>query len=402
MMKDFEQLFDGWVEGSLTTEEAALFLEALEEEHPDFPLLIDKLLQEPLHTGMGTEELRERLFRGIAAKKSDQETPVRKLVRFPVKWAAAAVLVLMAGIAGWWIVTRNKQTDPSEMVVKKGEMPKPGGDKAVLVLSNGKQLFLDSSANGQLAEQQGSLVFKSEEGRIAYRQQQAGTNEVVAFNTLKTPRGGQYRLTLPDGTKVWLNAASSITYPTSFRGKERAVTITGEAYFEVAKVKAKSGTGNMPFKVKVDGLTGEGSNMEINVLGTHFNINAYVDEPVARTTLLEGSIKLSKGKDQFLMQPGQQAQLEDNGEFRISDNINPEEVLAWKNGYFYFDHANLRTVMRQIARWYDVSIEYRPGVPDMKFGGEIPRNANLDEVLKIMEVLKIRFIVEDKKIIVFP
>ncbi|WP_127127078.1 FecR family protein [Pseudoflavitalea rhizosphaerae] len=402
MMKDFEQLFDGWVEGTLTTEEAAMFLGALKEEHPDFPLLIDKLLQEPLHTGMGTEELRERLYLGIAAKKAVFETPVRKLVRFPVKWAAAAVLVLMAGIAGWWLVSRNKQTEPSEMVVKKGEMPKPGGDKAVLVLSNGKEIFLDSLADGQLAEQQGSLVFKPEEGRIAYRQQQARITETVAFNTLKTPRGGQYRLTLPDGTKVWLNAASSITYPTSFHGKERSVTITGEAYFEVAKVKAKHGPGNLPFKVKVAGLTGEGSNMEIEVLGTHFNINAYVDEPMARTTLLEGSIKLAKGKEQYLMHPGQQAQLEDNGQFRISDNINSEEVLAWKNGYFFFDHADLRTVMRQIARWYDVNIEYRPGVTGMKFGGEISRKANLDEVLKIMEVMKIRFIVEEKKIIVIP
>ncbi|QEC42947.1 FecR family protein [Pseudobacter ginsenosidimutans] len=401
MMKDFEQLFDGWVEGTLTTEEASLFLEALKGEHPDFPQLIDRLLQEPLHTGMGTEELRARLYSGIAAKKAAQETPVRKLVRFPVKWAAAAVLVLMAGIAAWWIVNHNRQPEPGVMVVK-GEMPRPGGDKAVLVLSNGKQLFLDSSANGQLAEQEGSLVFKSEEGRIDYRQQQAGTTETIAFNTLKTPRGGQYKLTLPDGTKVWLNAASSITYPTSFHGKERSVTITGEAYFEVAKMKARRGPGNMPFKVKVAGLTGEGGNMEIEVLGTHFNINAYVDEPVARTTLLEGSIKLAKGKDRFLMHPGQQAQLEDNGQFRISDNINPEEVLAWKNGFFYFDHADLKMVMRQIARWYDVSIEYRPGVTDMKFGGEIPRNANLDEVLKIMEVMKIRFIVEEKKIIVIP
>jgi transmembrane sensor len=402
MMKDVEQLFDGWVAGSLTREEVAAFLEALKEDHHEFPKLIDQLLQDPLHTGMGNDELRERLYSRIAAQKAIPRSPVRKLWRLPIKWAAAAVLLLIAGIATWWISTRNHQTEPAVQVVNNGNMPKPGGDKAVLVLSNGEQILLDSSSDGQLAEQQGSLVFKSGKGRIDYRQQQGRVTEKVAFNTLKTPRGGQYKLTLPDGTKVWLNAASSITYPTSFQGKERSVTVAGEAYFEVAKIKAKNGPGNMPFKVKVAGLIGEGSNMEIAVLGTHFNINAYVDEPMARTTLLEGSIRLKKGTDQFLLQPGQQAQLEDNGQFRISADINAEEVLAWKNGYFYFDRANLRTVMRQIARWYDVSIEYRPGVPDMKFGGEIPRSANLEEVLKIMEVLKIRFVVEDKKIIVIP
>jgi transmembrane sensor len=403
MMKDFEQLFDGWVAGSLTKEEAGAFLEALKEDHPAFPRLIDTLLQEPLHRGMGNDELRERLYSRIAAQKARAGSPVRKLWKIPMKWAAAAVLLIVTGMAAWWISTRNPQTEPSVLVVNNTDMPKPGGDKAVLILSDGKQILLDSSADGQLAEQQGSLVVKSEDGRIDYHhQQRIGTTENIAFNTLRTPRGGQFKLTLADGTKVWLNAASSITYPTSFNGKERSVTITGEAYFEVAKMKAKQGRGNMPFKVKVAGLTGEGSNLEIAVLGTHFNINAYPDEPMARTTLLEGSVKLKKGNDQFLLHPGQQAQLEDNGQFRISDAINTDEVLAWKNGFFYFDHANLRTVMRQIARWYDVSVEYRSGVADMKFGGEIPRSANLGEVLKIMEVLKIRFIVEGKKIIVIP
>lgn len=404
MMKDVAQLFDGWVDGSLSREEVTLFLEALNQDHPEFPGLIDQLLQHPLHTGMGSDQLRERLYKQVMDRNNKQETPVRKLNRFRVRWAAAAVMLLMAGAATWWISTQRSPENVPTVVVNNGTQPQPGGDKAILVLSNGEKIVLDSSAAGQLAVQQGSLVVKSDEGQIDYqqKQQQVSIAEKTAYNTLTTPRGGQYRLTLPDGSKVWLNAASSITYPTRFSGSERVVSVTGEAYFEIEKMAAPKSGKKMPFKVKVTGLASNEKEMEINVLGTHFNVNAYAEEPTARTTLLEGSVKLAKGTDQYLLQPGQQAQLGNDGGIRIVTNVNTEEVLAWKNGFFYFDHTDLRTVMRQIARWYDVSIEYQPGVPNMIFGGEIHRNSNLEDVLKMLEVLKLRFIIDHKKIIVFP
>lgn len=388
--------------GTLSKEEAAVFLDELERPDHDFPGKIDQLLQNPSVSGMGNDALKERLFNRITERKALQQTPVRKLRRLPLKWAAAAVLILVAGALAWWMsASREKEKDPV-VLVDNNNRPVPGGDKAILTLSNGEKILLDSSATGQLAEQQGALVIKSGDGQIIYQTQgqKESATAKIAWNTLSTPRGGQYRLNLPDGTQVWLNAASSITYPTRFTEKERTVTITGEAYFEVAK--QSSANGKTPFRVKVAGLTGKEKEMDITVLGTHFNVNAYADEPVARATLLEGSIKLKKGQEQFLLHPGQQAQLENDGAFRISADINAEEVLAWKNGFFYFQRTGLQTVMRQIARWYDVEIVYQAGVPDMKFGGEIPRSANLEQVLRILQESKLRFIVDGKKIIVIP
>lgn len=402
MMKDFEQLFDGWVAGTLTKEEAVVFLEELGRSENDFSGKTDQLLQDVFISSKGNDVLRERLFRSISERKALQEKPVRRLWKFPLKWAAAAVLILVAGAAAWWLnAGKEKEKDPV-VLVDNNIRPVPGGDKAILTLSNGEKILLDSSVTGQLAEQQGALVIKAGDGQIIYQTQgqKESTAAKIAWNTLSTPRGGQYRLNLPDGTQVWLNAASSITYPTRFTEKERTVSITGEAYFEVAK--QSSANGKTPFRVKVAGLTGKEKEMDITVLGTHFNVNAYADEPVARATLLEGSIKLKKGEEQFLLHPGQQAQLENDGAFRISADINAEEVLAWKNGFFYFHRTGLQTVMRQIARWYDVEIVYQAGVPDMKFGGEIPRNANLEQVLRILQESKLRFMVDGKKIIVIP
>lgn len=400
-MKDLEQLFEGWVAGTLTKEEAVVFLEELGKSDQDLSGKIDQLLEDTSLSGMGNAALGERLFNRISERKAGEATPVRRLGRFPIKWAAAAVLIVVAGALAWWLNPGKVKEKEPVVLVDSNSKPTPGGDKAILTLSNGEKISLDSSARGQLAEQQGALVIKSGDGQISYQTQgQKGSTERIAYNTLSTPRGGQFKLGLPDGTQVWLNAASSITYPTRFTEKERTVTITGEAYFEV--VKQSSGKGRTPFRVKVSGLTGKEKDMEITVLGTHFNVNAYGDEPVARATLLEGSIKLKKGQEQYLLHPGQQAQLEDDGAFRISADINAEEVLAWKNGFFYFQRTGLQTVMRQIARWYDVEVVYQAGVPDMKFGGEIPRNANLEQVLKILQESKLRFIVDGKKIIVIP
>ncbi len=313
-------------------------------------------------------------------------------------WAAASVLLLV--IAGTWLfIADDKNGKEEQQTIASIVNIPPGSDGAILTLADGSAIRLDSLADGLIARQLGAdLVLKNRE--LSYepkKNQQAAT----VYNTITTPRGRQYQFRLPDGTDVWLNAGSSITFPTVFNSLERNVKITGEVYFEVMKYKTENGK-RLPFTVSVETPSDIARNLDIVVLGTHFNVNAYENEPQVKTTLLEGSIKLKKNREQYLLLPGQQAHLQPNGTFKMTDQVNAEEVLAWKDGFFYFDHTDLQTVMRQLSRWYDVNVEYRGNIPDLKFVGEIPRSARLDQVFQILGKTKLRFTVENKTIIVHP
>ena len=209
----------------------------------------------------------------------------------------------------------------------------------------------------------------------------------TTYNTLSTPRGGQYMLTLEDGTKVWLNAASSIKYPSAFSAGERTVELTGEAYFEVAKDAGR------PFAVKVNG-------MAVNVLGTHFNVMAYGNEEATAVTLLEGAVNVTKDKDKVSLRPGQQALLKTGGALKVINNVNLEETVAWKNGYFQLDHTKLAVLMRQVERWYNVDVVYEGKIPNRQFGGKIYRNSDIKDVIKILEVSKVYSRTEGDKIII--
>lgn len=266
---------------------------------------------------------------------------------------------------------------------------KPGGQKALLTLSDGSQIILDSASNGLLTQQGNTKVIKLANGKLQYASSAVSSGEVL-YNTMSTPPGGQYQLVLPDQSRVWLNASSSVRYPTSFLGKERMVQITGEAYFEVAK------NATQPFIVK----TARGQ--EVRVLGTHFNINEYSDEPEVKTSLLEGSIRLTKDKKNVLLTPGNQAHVNTAGEIKIVANADMEEAIAWKNGSFQFNSADIHTVMRQAARWYNIEVEYK-GIPanENRFTGKIPMSVNLSRLLKWMEWSDIRFELKGKKLIIF-
>jgi transmembrane sensor len=308
------------------------------------------------------------------------------------RYAAAALLLISIGAYLWNLL--NKEKLPQGITARTKPADKadvaPGGQKATLTLVDGSVIVLDSAANGKIASQGNVGVIKKKDGELEYVSE-ATVKSIVApaYNTMRTPRGGQYQLILPDGTKVWLNAASSITYPTAFTGKERAIAITGEAYFEVVHNAA------MPFRVRANGVN-------VEVLGTSFNISAYDDEAATNTTLLKGSVKISSGDKGALLQPGQQAQASTQHGLRVLSGVNTDAITAWKNGYFSFQRSDLPAVMRQLARWYDVTVEYRGGMPQGKFGGEISRNANLSQVLSILEESNIRFSIEEKKIIVHP
>ena len=305
--------------------------------------------------------------------------------------AAAAILIGVIGFAGYFSMTKSVKsplasvtTQPAQLVVADAL---PGSKGAVLTLSNGQQIILDSAGNGQLASQGGTTII-NKNGEVVYDIKEADAGEVL-YNTMSTAKGRQYQLILSDGTKVWLNSASSIRYPAAFAGNVRNVSITGEAYFEVAKDKAK------PFIVAVN-------NMEVKVLGTHFNINAYADEEAIKTTLLEGSVQVSNAADVAMLVPGQQSRLYKTGAIQTISNADLEEAVAWKNGVFIFNNADIQAVMRQVGRWFDLEVAYEGAIPKDSFGGKLPMDAKVTEVLAALQQTQVHFRIEGKRLIVMP
>lgn len=324
--------------------------------------------------------------------------PVHRIHFLKTAWFryAAAILLLLGAGAYFYFAAHTNKPDLATVTPAVQQDIAPGGNKAVLTLADGSVITLDSAANGRLASQGNVQVVKDANGKLSYViKPNVAPEAAVTYNTLKTPKGGQYQLTLPDGTQVWLNAASSITYPTAFTGKERRVTMTGEAYLEVAKDKTK------PFHIAFS--TPSGKDCDVEVLGTHFNINAYQDEPAANTTLLEGSIKFSvegpqpEARSPKLLSPGQQASISSKANKPSPIQVQQadiEQVMAWKNGAFNFNDKKLEEVMRQLARWYDVEVVYEGKAPDKTFYGQMGRDLNLSQCLKILEKMQVHFRIE--------
>lgn len=384
------QLFDLYMAGMSSEEETHQLFEYI--NHPANARQFTDVLGQKLDTQQG-EELLPTDRRQIILEQilGQEEPPAKSVVIRRMTWLKVAAAVLVFALSGIYFLNRNKSVRDLSMAKNSTRQKdvRPGSNKAILTLSNGSKIVLNGAQNGMIARQSNATIVKLTNGQIAYNQTVAG-NAAVEYNTMTTPRGGQYDLVLADGTRVWLNAASSITYPTVFTGNERRVTITGEAYFEVAKNK------KMPFKVNVNGRE------EVEVLGTHFNIMAYDNEPVIKTTLLEGSVKINKDHTLGILKPGQQAVLTPKGQLSIIDEADVDQAVAWKNGQTLFNNEDIRTIMRQISRWYDVDVEYRGEMPARLFTGGISRESNLSEVLKVLELSKIHFTVADSKIIVTP
>ncbi len=335
-----------------------------------------------------SEEKSAQMLTGILQQERVVMMPKKR--KPAMLMAAAAVLALV--FAGTWAYFNTSDSEkPGTKNIVKTEHKQtimPGSDKAKLTLSDGTVIVLDSTSNGTLALQGNSKVIKLND-QVVYNKnnQQAGTAIETTYNTLSTPRGGQYMLTLEDGTKVWLNAASSIKYPSAFGDGDRTVELTGEAYFEVAKDT------DHPFRVQVNGVA-------VNVLGTHFNVMAYDNEEATAITLLEGAVNVTKDKDKVSLRPGQQALLKTGGALKVINNVNLEEAIAWKNGYFQLDHTTLAVLMRQVERWYNVDVMYEGKIPNRQFGGKIPRKSDIKDVIKILGESKVYSRIEGDKIII--
>ncbi len=307
---------------------------------------------------------------------------------------AAAVVLICAGIAIYLYTSRKEPHAP--VISSNRQDVLPGGDKAVLTLADGSKIILDNAASGNLASQGGAQVIKLDNGQVVYKVRDLSSEQVM-WNTMSTPAGGQYQVVLPDGTKVWLNASSSITFPTAFTGGKRQVTVRGEAYFEVTANRKQ------PFTVDVDG------NSTVQVLGTRFNINSYINEGSVITTLLDGSINVVKADRNAILKPGQQAIIagpaaqgsQNASGIIVRSDANVEQALAWKNGLFDFNGLDLKAVMRQLERWYDIKVQYQGTVDGGIFRGKIYRNVKLSDVLDILQKISgVKFRIEGKTLIV--
>lgn len=350
--------------------------------------------------------LKEAMYRQIAANMWSTGATVIPIKRksYSLVAAAAVLLTLIGAGSYFWLFNKPATLPPvtGTARVKPRDLP-PGRDAAVLTLADGKTIILDS-ASGTIS-QQGSATVNNTKGMVSYSPSTADGREGPVYNTVSTARGNQYQLILADGSKVWLNSASSLRFPTSFTGSRREVELNGEGYFEIAKDASK------PFHVKTQ-------TQDVEVLGTHFNVNAYRDEESIKTTLLEGKVKLSRslsaealakagaiGPDSYreqsaILKPGEQAVLTHNSRFMINDNVDIDQVMAWKNGWFEFDNTDIKTIMRQISRWYDVDVRYEAKTANETYGGRISRNLNLSNILKMLESYGVHFRLEGKTVVV--
>lgn len=390
--EEVQQLLDKYVSEELSREEFVALWQTVSAA--DHRLLWEHQVDELLLNG-GYEELapqkqQELILASILHET--QQTPVRSLPNKKFWWAAASVVLMLSAGAYFWFIAPEKKPQSAEKLIMPGDLP-PGKDGAVLTLADGATIVLDSVGAGLVATENGSVV-TLKDNALAYAPA-AGRKDTVTYNTLSTPRGRQFHLQLSDGTIVWLNAASSIRYPTAFTGSKRKVSITGEAWFEVAKDQRK------PFLVEVDGK------MEIDVLGTSFNVNAYTDEPQISTTLLDGAIRVAMtGKtgsaseeNSILLRPGQQVALKEE-KLSLRTDPNLKMVMAWKEGYFLFNYTPVTEILRQFARWYDIDIVYEENVPGIVLNGAVRRDFTLTEALMILQKMGLRYRLNEKQLII--
>jgi ferric-dicitrate binding protein FerR (iron transport regulator) len=415
--KRLRYLFHRWFDKTATSDERAELMALFgrtENDDETYALLQeawDKLEEEKVFSEEQSQAMLNKILRPGGTEGIVRDIGVdggrRRRMR---RWMMAAAVVLLLGVGVWLLVGRHASSgiasSPAINETRPIDVPAPNGNNAILTLADGSTVVLDSVKNGELARQGDAQVSKANAGRLVYNALPAGNVGAggiagdgalpgnMVYNTVSTRRGGQFQIVLPDGSKVWLNTVSSLRFPTAFMGAERVVELKGEAYFEVAKNAAQ------PFVVHVSAAEDKG--MDVRVLGTQFNVMAYDNEAEIRTTLLEGAVKVMKGDKSRVLAPGQQAKLDKQGGLTLDANADVELAMAWKNGFTSFKSADIRSIMRQVERWYDIDVVYEGDVPERTFSGGISRDANLSELIRLLEVSKIHFKIEGRKLTVRP
>lgn len=375
----YHLLAQKWLAGTITPEELSEFMDWYHRMDDGEPLVVSS------GAAVSEESHRQRILEKILAQTHATATPQVSFMR-RYRWVAAAVLLLMAGTLYWY--TASKTADPGQFMAQA--MPvkdvAPGRSGAILRLADGRKIVLDSIPDGLVA-MEGDVQIIKEHGEIKY----IGKAGEMLYNDVVTDRGRQWQLSLPDGSRVWLNAASSIRYPLRFSGTERLVEMTGEAYFEVVH------NDQQPFRVKTGGML-------IEDRGTAFNVNAYSDEGGMNTTLTEGLVDIQSGDRKVTLRPGQQARVMHAGmadmQIKVLNDVNLEEVTAWKEGIFHFEEADIKTILRQFARWYDVTVTYEGAIPTDKYFMIMGRDKTLSAALKTLQAGGVQFDIEGKHLFV--
>jgi transmembrane sensor len=392
----FDGLIERFINERLTADELPAFFSFLEEEgfRMRYAERIDLDFLEEAWLGRSNGKQAGRLYNNILQAGNIPVTAASPLThsagpragykrRFIartgwLRYAAAVLLLVFTGAVTYRYMVKRQPPEVAHTPLSAAAVVQdisPGGNKAILILGDKSVVSLDSLANGSALTAGGVKIIKTDNGEIRYvpvSVDNDNMNGPVVSNTVRTPRGGQYQLTLSDGTQVWLNAGSSITYPIRFTATQRMVAVSGEVYFEVAENKEK------PFIVNIN------DNNRVEVLGTHFNINAYEDEASVKTTLLEGKVKVIRGDDAVVLRHGQQS-----SGTRVNNAVDIDQIMAWKNGVFSFEGKTLQEVLRELARWYNLTVVYEKGIPDTQLRGEMGMNLNLSQVIKGLEAMEV-------------
>ena len=396
---EFRELLEGYLSNTLTDEQLRDFLNAvrLSENQRLLQERIQSLFEDDSISEFSAKEKGDVIFDKIMrdAKEEPGAGKARKGIFTWIRYAAAAVIILAICLAGYYFLnnSRDKENmvqflEPQEKRFKNDILP--SRDETILELSDGRKVVLDST-QGMITKVGGTTVINLE-GQLNYQYSKTKDAELV-YHTIHTGKGDQYALVLPDGSKVWLNALSSLRFPIAFLGNERRVSVTGEAHFEIAHQASR------PFRVDISSGSQRLARRTVEVLGTSFNINAYEDEASIRTTLLEGAVKVVENEKSMTIRPGRQVKMEKD-ELILVNNPDLEETMAWKNGRFHFENADIRTIMRNIGRWYDIEVEYKAEIKDL-FVARIPRSVPISKLLKYLELTElVHFRIEGRKITV--
>jgi ferric-dicitrate binding protein FerR (iron transport regulator) len=387
----FKTLFEQYLNDSIPSDELLELQEAIHDER--YEALLDDLLKNAFKESAFAdvnEEARQTVFSAIKSRISHQEDAGQKNKGnkrlIPYRWLSGVAALVFVALGTGWFFVRNHHSRQKENTY--AHIIKPGVNKATLTLANGKKIVLTDDLHGQLASEAGVKISKTKQGEIIYTVAADGGSDErsLQYNTLTTKKSEQFQVILPDGSHVWLDAVSSLKYPLTFKGNERKVELTGQGYFEV------SHNATMPFIVKT-------TKTEVQVLGTHFNISAYDDDQIDKTTLLEGSVRVRSNGVTALLMPGDQAISDKRGHLTVT-KIDVDQEIAWKNGLFDFRRAGIEEIMIKASRWYDINVKYEGKIPETKLIGKVSRNVDISGLLEILQFEGIKLRVEGKNVIV--